>query len=224
MRFGHADERVSRRGAANPPIEVDRLPMFRGLRPLKKWRYLGVYGPDVQSVWVSPGSAPAINPSGPVHNRTADTFRDRCAVADRALRRDDGPVRSRRRRLPAGQANRSKSFPGMGSTRSGPVRLRPRHWHRRRHRYRLTRSGRRVRRPSRPRHPLVGAPAAEHRSRVPRSPGISSTACMIHRPSPSEPYGWTDSPEVGPVEFAAICPGSANWSFTPRPNGPAMTG
>jgi hypothetical protein len=33
----HDLEDLPSRGSANPPVDADKLPLFRGLRPLKKW-------------------------------------------------------------------------------------------------------------------------------------------------------------------------------------------
>jgi len=68
------------RGSANPPITVDKLPLFRGLRPLKKWRYLGVYGADVQMCVGIARIGGAYQAFWAVHNRVTDTFRDRAAL------------------------------------------------------------------------------------------------------------------------------------------------
>ena len=68
------------RGSASAPIEVDRLPLFRGLRPLKRWRYLGVYGPDVQMCVGVARIGPGYQAFRAVHNRTTDTFRSRAAL------------------------------------------------------------------------------------------------------------------------------------------------
>lgn len=68
------------RGPANPPIDVDRLPLFRGLRPLKKWRYLGVYGPDVQMCVGVVRIGPGYQSFWAVHNRTTGDFRERSAM------------------------------------------------------------------------------------------------------------------------------------------------
>jgi len=68
------------RGPANPPIEVDQLPLFRGLRPLKKWRYLGVYGPKVQMCVGIARIGGAYQAFWAVHNRTTDAFRERAAL------------------------------------------------------------------------------------------------------------------------------------------------
>lgn len=68
------------RGPANAPIDVDRLPLFRGLRPRKKWRYLGVYGADVQLCVGIARIGPAYQGFWAVHNRRADTFRERAAL------------------------------------------------------------------------------------------------------------------------------------------------
>ena len=68
------------RGSANPPLDVDHLPLFRGLRPLKRWRYLGVYGPDVQMCVGVARIGPAYQAFWAVHNRRTDGFRDRAAL------------------------------------------------------------------------------------------------------------------------------------------------
>lgn len=68
------------RGAENPPVDADRLPLFRGLRPLKRWRYLGVYGPDVQLCVGVVRIAGAYQSFWAVHNRATDAFRDRAAL------------------------------------------------------------------------------------------------------------------------------------------------
>lgn len=68
------------RGPANPPIDTDTLPMFRGLRPLKRWRYLGVYGADVQLCVGVARIGPAYQSFWAVHNRRTDAFRDRAAL------------------------------------------------------------------------------------------------------------------------------------------------
>ena len=68
------------RGAANPPIAADQLPLFRGLRPLKRWRYLGVYGPDVQMCVGIARIGGAYQAFWAVHNRITDAFRDRAAL------------------------------------------------------------------------------------------------------------------------------------------------
>lgn len=68
------------RGSANPPLDADHLPLFRGLRPLKKWRYLGVYGPDVQMCVGIARIGPAYQAFWAFHNRTNDGFRDRAAL------------------------------------------------------------------------------------------------------------------------------------------------
>ena len=67
------------RGPANPPVDVDRLPMFRGLRPRKKWRYLGVYGPEAQMCVGIARIGAAYQAFWAVHNRSTDTFRERSA-------------------------------------------------------------------------------------------------------------------------------------------------
>lgn len=67
------------RGSANPPLAVDRLPVLRGFRPLKRWRYLGVYGPDVQMCVGIVRIAGAYQSFWAVHNRVTDAFRDRAA-------------------------------------------------------------------------------------------------------------------------------------------------
>lgn len=68
------------RGPANPPLDVGRLPLFRGLRPLKKWRYLGVYGPEVQMCVGIARIGGAYQAFHAVHNRTTDAFRERAAL------------------------------------------------------------------------------------------------------------------------------------------------
>jgi hypothetical protein len=68
------------RGATNPPIDPDRLPIFRGVRPRKRWRYLGVYGPDVQMCVGVAHIGPAYQAFWAVHNRRTDEFRDRAAL------------------------------------------------------------------------------------------------------------------------------------------------
>lgn len=68
------------RGPANPPIDVDRLPLFRRLRPLKRWRYLGLYGPDVQACVGVARIGGAYQAFWAVHNRRTDEFRDRAAL------------------------------------------------------------------------------------------------------------------------------------------------
>ena len=68
------------RGPAHPPLDVYRLPLFRGLRPLKKWRYLGVYGPDVQMCVGIARIGGAYQAFWAVHNRTTDAFRERAAL------------------------------------------------------------------------------------------------------------------------------------------------
>ncbi len=68
------------RGSANPPVNPDQLPLFRGLRPLKKWRYLGVYGPTVQMCVGIARIGGAYQAFWAVHNRTSDKFRDRAAL------------------------------------------------------------------------------------------------------------------------------------------------
>lgn len=68
------------RGPANPPIEPERLPLFRGLRPRKNWRYLGVYGPEAQLCVGIARIGGAYQAFWAVHNRTADTFRDKAAM------------------------------------------------------------------------------------------------------------------------------------------------
>jgi hypothetical protein len=68
------------RGPAHAPLDVDRLPLFRGLRPLKKWRYLGVYGPEVQMCVGIARIAGAYQAFWAVHNRTTDAFRERAAL------------------------------------------------------------------------------------------------------------------------------------------------
>jgi len=56
------------------------MALFRGLRPLKKWRYLGVYGPDVQMCVGIARIGGAFQAFWAVHNRTTDAFRDRAAL------------------------------------------------------------------------------------------------------------------------------------------------
>jgi hypothetical protein len=68
------------RGSANPPLTVDRLPLFRGSRPLKRWRYLGVYGPDVQMCVGIVRIAGAYQSFWAVHNRVTGAFRDRAVL------------------------------------------------------------------------------------------------------------------------------------------------
>ncbi len=68
------------RGPANPPLEVDRLPLFRGFRPLKRWRYLGVYGSDVQMCVGIARIAGAYQSFWAVHNRVTGDFRDRATL------------------------------------------------------------------------------------------------------------------------------------------------
>ena len=65
------------RGAANPPLDVDGLPLFRRLRPLKRWRYLGVYGADFQLCVGVARIAVATQSFWAVHNRSTGEFRDR---------------------------------------------------------------------------------------------------------------------------------------------------
>lgn len=68
------------RGSANPPLDVAALPLFRGLRPLKRWRYLGVYGPQVQMCVGIARIGPAYQAFWAVHNRADDTFREKSAL------------------------------------------------------------------------------------------------------------------------------------------------
>lgn len=68
------------RGPANPPLEVDKLPLFRGLRPLKRWRYLGVYGPQAQMCVGIARIGGAYQAFWAVHNRVTGDFRDRAAL------------------------------------------------------------------------------------------------------------------------------------------------
>lgn len=68
------------RGPAEPPLDVEALPLFRGLRPRKKWRYLGVYGPDVQLCVGIARIGPAYQSFWAVHNRRTGSFRDRAAL------------------------------------------------------------------------------------------------------------------------------------------------
>ena len=68
------------RGPANPPLEAGPLPLFRGLRPLKKWRYLGVYGPQVQMCVGIARIGGGYQAFWAVHNRTTGVFRDRAAL------------------------------------------------------------------------------------------------------------------------------------------------
>ena len=81
MRLRHAEGMsLPWRGPANPPIEVDRLPLFRGLRPLKKWRYLGVYGADVQMCVGIARIGGGYQAFWAVDNRTTGAFRERAAM------------------------------------------------------------------------------------------------------------------------------------------------
>lgn len=68
------------RGRSNPPLDPGRLPLFRGLRPRKNWRYLGVYGPDIQMCVGIARIGGAYQAFWAVHNRTTDSFRDRAAM------------------------------------------------------------------------------------------------------------------------------------------------
>lgn len=68
------------RGPADPPLDVARLPLFRGLRPLKKWRYLGVYGPEVQLCVGVARIGGAYQAFLAVHHRGTGAFRERSAL------------------------------------------------------------------------------------------------------------------------------------------------
>lgn len=58
------------------------------MRPLKRWRYLGVYGPDFQVCVGIVRIAGAYQSFWAVHNRTTDAFRDRAAL--RPIAKFDG--------------------------------------------------------------------------------------------------------------------------------------
>lgn len=115
------------RGPSDPPIAVDTLPLFRGLRPLKRWRYLGVYGPDVQMCVGIARIGVAYQAFWAVHNRKADTFRDRAALwpivqFDDATARFDGvDVRYERAGDPIEVVSRHGRHPIW--TRKTPVRV-----------------------------------------------------------------------------------------------------
>ena len=68
------------RGPANPPLDVNSLPLFRGLRPRKKWRYLGVYGPDIQLCVGVARIGVGYQAFWAIHNRRTGEFRDRAAL------------------------------------------------------------------------------------------------------------------------------------------------
>lgn len=65
------------RGPANPPLDVRKFPPFRGFRPLKRWRYLGAYGPDIQLCVGVARIAGASQSFWAVHHRKTGEFRDK---------------------------------------------------------------------------------------------------------------------------------------------------
>ncbi|MCE5292836.1 MAG: DUF2804 domain-containing protein [Nocardiaceae bacterium] len=69
-----------RGGDGEAPLDVSSLPLFRGLRPLKRWRYLGVYGADVQLCVGVARIAGAAQSFWAVHDRISGEFRDRAVM------------------------------------------------------------------------------------------------------------------------------------------------
>lgn len=115
------------RGAANPPLKPDRLPMFRGLRPRKRWRYLGIYGPEVQACVGVARIGPGYQAFWAVHDRATGEFRDRAALwpivhFDGTTARFDGvDVRYERAGDPVEVVSRHGKHPIW--TRKTPVRV-----------------------------------------------------------------------------------------------------
>ena len=115
------------RGPADPPLDVDRLPLFRGLRPLKKWRYLGVYGPEVQMCVGVARIGGAYQAFWAVHHRSTGSFRERAALRpilhlDETSARFDGvDVAYQRAGDPVEVVSRHGRYPIW--TRKTPVRV-----------------------------------------------------------------------------------------------------
>ncbi|MBN6036609.1 DUF2804 family protein [Amycolatopsis sp. 195334CR] len=68
------------RGDGSGPLDPTRLPAFRGLRPLKRWRYVGVYGPRLQLCVGLVRIAGAPQSFWAVHDRERGAFRERTVL------------------------------------------------------------------------------------------------------------------------------------------------
>ncbi|WP_344419275.1 DUF2804 domain-containing protein [Amycolatopsis minnesotensis] len=87
-----AVETLPWRGTGEAPLDPARLPRMRGLRPLKRWRYVGVYGGRVQLCAGVVRIAGAPQSFWAVHHRDGGVFRER-TVLRKAVGLDDGTVR-----------------------------------------------------------------------------------------------------------------------------------
>ena len=114
------------------PLPPGRMPLLQGGRPLKRWRYVGVYGPELMLCAASVRIAGIPQAFWAVLDRESGELADRTALHARA-RRDrrraaDGPRPGHRRgsRAPARAATRMEvTSPHGGSfiwTRKDPVR------------------------------------------------------------------------------------------------------